>query len=201
MENEPSLDIAKGLAAGAARALELAQVRHASPVVIGVTGPVASGKSSLARMLGGSIIPTDAYLPNYDAVPELERDRPEHADLDLLTRNLGELRRAGRTRIPVWSFHTHRRESLREIALESDIIVVEGIHALDDRILPALDLRVLVDAPPAVRWGRWEHIETSGQRGWGVDMARDHFDRVAEPTFLSRIEALRRVADLIVWNA
>lgn len=202
----------RGLEGAAAEVLRRIRALGRPHTVVGVTGPVGSGKSTLARMIAGStahlatatpnacVLPTDAYLPDYATIPELERDLPEHADLDLLARNLNELRAHRRTHVPVWSFHTHKRESLKELVLESDLIVVEGIHALDARIIHAIDIRVLVDAPPDVRWARWEQIETSGQRGWGVNLARDHFQRVAEPTFHSRIDHIRRVADLIVWN-
>ncbi len=190
---------------GAAEILRAAEALADRPVVIAITGPVGSGKSTLASAIGAAldacIVPTDAYLPDYAHVDELERDLPEHADLDLLARNIADLASTRRASIPIWSFHTHRREGLREVVLTGRSIVVEGIHALDERLHPHLDLRVLVDAPADVRWNRWEHIETSGQRGWGVDLARRHFERVAEPTFAGRLERIRQAADIIVWNA
>lgn len=204
MEPRPPENVTRGLDAAADEVLRRVRARGRPHTVVGITGPVGSGKSTLARMivdaLGACLLPTDAYLPDYTTVPELERDLPEHADLDLLARNLDDLRTRRRTHVPVWSFHTHKRESLRELILDGDLIVVEGIHALDARVIHAIDIRVLVDAPSEVRWARWEQIESSGERGWGVDLARDHFQRVAEPTFHNRIDHLRRVADLVVWN-
>ena len=190
----------EGVAEIRRRAREIAR----KPLVVGITGAVGSGKSTLASRLvhshGACLVPTDAYLPDYDQVPELERDLPHHADLDLLARNIDNLRSAGRTLIPVWSFHSHRREGTREVTLQGTIIVIEGIHALDDRVHEHLDLRVLVEAPQEIRWARWERIESSGERGWGVERARDHFDRVAEPTYAARAERIRQLADIIVLN-
>ena len=67
-------------------------------------------------------------------------------------------------------------------------------------IAPAMHVRVYVDAPATVRWSRWENLERTGARGWGVAKARDFFDTVAEPTFTARAESYRALADFIVMN-
>jgi hypothetical protein len=59
---------------------------------------------------------------------------------------------------------------------------------------------VYVDAPAGERWRRWEHLERSGQRGWGVEVARRFFETVAEPTFHARAAEYRASADVIVSN-
>lgn len=170
-----------------------------SRVVVGITGPVGAGKTTLALSLGGTVISTDWYLPDYETVEYSRRDLPEVADLAALAQDLASLRSHGRAEVPVWSFATHRREGRAEVTAPG-LIVVEGIHALHDRALPHLDLRVFVDAPDTVRWTRWEALEASGQRGWGVAAAREYFDRVAEPTYRSRESLYRSRADFIVLN-
>lgn len=169
------------------------------PRVVAITGPVGAGKSTLAALLSSCIVPTDAYLPDYDRVAPGERDLPHHADFPRLLRDLGSLLARRETRIPVWSFQTHKRagDTPRSPA---DLIVLEGIHALHEPVLPFLDIKVFVNAPRAVRWSRWEHIERTGQRGLGVEPAREFFHNVAEPTFL-RFESLYRArADVVVSN-
>ncbi len=170
------------------------------PTVIGVTGPVGSGKSTLASQLSSCVVPTDAYLPDYHTLPENERDLPEHADLNLLAAHIEQLRTRGSTRIPVWSFHTHRRESWRDVVRTDAPIVVEGIHAFEDRVLPHLDIAVFVEADPKTRWARWAAIESSGERGWGVEKAKAYFDTVAEPTFAARAHTYRARATVFVVN-
>ena len=170
--------------------------------VVGITGRVGSGKSTLARAIrdlagGGLVLTTDDYLPDYDRVPFEHRDDPAHAALDELAQHLQHLREQGAAEIPSWSFHTHRREGTRRVEA-AGLVICEGIHALHPMVAGVLDLRVFVHASPETRWARWEAIELAGERGWGVEKAREHFDRVAEPTFERHEPAYRAAADLIV---
>ncbi len=168
-------------------------------VVVGVTGPVGSGKSSLAARLSACIVRTDDYLPDYEGVAYLERDRAEHADLARLAADLQGLRAGRSVTGPVWSFHSHRRESERVIE-PARVVVCEGIHALEPVVLAHVDVRVFVDAPAGERWERWEKLEKSGQRGWGVEAAREYFEKVAEPTFGTAAERRRAAAHFVVLN-
>ena len=167
--------------------------------IVGITGPVGAGKSTLAARLSGCVIATDHYLPNYDVTPEHERDLPERSDLARLLADLRSLRTGQPTRIPQWSFHTHNRVGEQEIQ-PHDLIVVEGLHALHETHAPGLDIRVYVDAPPSIRWARWENLALTGQRGWGVEETRTFFHTVAEPTFHARAHGYRNSAHLIVSN-
>jgi uridine kinase len=196
----------EGVLAGAPRAT----------MVVAIAGPVGSGKSTLARLLaercgGASVVSTDDYLPDYDRVPERERDLPQRADFARLAHDLASLRSGRATRVPVWSFQSHRREGEREV-IPTRLIVVEGIHALHEPQAPSeatrcgpafaslIDLRAFVEAPAAVRWARWERIEALGQRGWGVEVARTFFHEVAEPTFAKFEREYRARADVVVVN-
>ncbi|GJM18472.1 MAG: uridine kinase [Phycisphaeraceae bacterium] len=172
------------------------------PAVVGITGRVGSGKSTLARALcelagAGVVLSTDEYLPDYERVVFEDRDDPAHAALDELAEHLRDLRDRGEAEIPAWSFHTHRREGTRKVRAQT-LVVCEGIHALHASVVGSLDLRIFVHAARDTRWARWEAIELAGERGWGVDAAREHFDRVAEPTYDRHEQAYRAAADLIV---
>lgn len=171
----------------------------ASPVLVGVTGPVGSGKSSLARRLGGVTVRTDDYLPDYEGLAEHERDLPERADLDLLNQNLASLRAGETATAPVWCFHEHRRTGKRVIE-SGALVVCEGIHALHERVAEMYDVRVFVEAPRDVRWSRWKAIEESSERGWGVERARTFFETVAEPTFERYAKAYHASAHVHVIN-
>lgn len=179
--------------------------RTGGPVVIGVGGPVGAGKSALAARLGGCVLATDDYLPDYEVVEYERRDLPESADFARLARDLASLRAGRPTRVPVWSFQTHRREGEREVTppplgTRESVIVVEGIHALHGSIRGVLDLAVFVAAGRGVRWERWAHLERTGVRGWGEVVAREYFDRVAEPTFARYHEEYLASSHVVVLN-
>ena len=91
-------------------ALARARIAHPNPVLIGITGPVGAGKSTLARLLSPCILSTDDYLPDYDTLPVDEHDLPDHLDAGLLLENLAALVRGEPATTPIWSFQTHRRE-------------------------------------------------------------------------------------------
>ncbi|KAA0215353.1 MAG: hypothetical protein EDM82_07605 [Cyanobacteria bacterium CYA] len=102
--------------------------------VVGIGGPAGAGKSTLADLLGGLVVRTDDYLPNYDEVPEQERDEPRHADLGALVAHLVDLRAGVEVDAPVWCFKTHRRIGVRRLS-PGPMVVCEGIHALHARRL------------------------------------------------------------------
>lgn len=173
--------------------------------VVGITGPVGAGKSHFSKLLCGASdglgvhLATDDYLPDYDKVKYEDRDDPKLADTELLKQNLAALRSGQRTNVPRWSFQSHSRVGYRSVE-PSSLVVIEGIHALHDGIFPQLDLCVFVEAPAKIRWDRWEFLEMSGQRGWGVDVAREFFHGVAEPTFERFAPLYRARAHFIVRN-
>lgn len=135
-------------------------------VIVGITGPVGAGKTTLARALSSCILSTDHYLPDYERVAYEERDLPESADLPRLAADLEMLRANRAASIPRWSFHTHRREGY-EVIEPAPLVVCEGIHALHGLVRPHLDVKVFVEAKRDTRWARWEAIELAGQRGMG----------------------------------
>lgn len=177
--------------------------RQAEPAVVRIAGPVGSGKSTLARRLAAAgdalLISTDDYLPDYDTTTEQLRDEPSASHLDELAGHLADLRAGRAADLPVWCFHEHRRTG-RRTARPAPLIVVEGIHALQSVLDTPGSLAVLVHAAAAVRWARWEALEASGQRGWGVERARAFFDAVAEPTFARHRPAYLARADYLVVN-
>ena len=184
-------------AAVAIRAAALAAGSPRVVVVVGVTGAVAAGKSTLARALGGLVVATDHYLPDYDATPEHARDLPESSDLVRLARDLAELRAGRATRIPQWSFESHSR--VGELHVEpASIVVVEGLHALHETVRAHVDVAVFVEAPREVRWARAVARERAGDRPWPIEYLEHFFTNVAEPTFARHAERYRAAAHIVV---
>jgi pantothenate kinase len=168
-------------------------------VVIGITGPVGAGKSTLAAQLSSCVIATDHYFPNYDVTPEHLRDVPEYSDLPRLASDLAALRRGEDVTIPVWSFVSHSREGYQRVQ-GAPIVVCEGIHALHEIPRAHLDISIYVDAPSTVRWSRWEALELSGVRQLGVEQARAFFHEFAEPIFGCFAGGYKSAARFVVVN-
>jgi len=134
------------------------------PVLVGVTGGVAAGKSTTADALRHhleaagrtvGLLATDAFLwPN----AELERRAltmrkgfPDSYDVEGLVAALRELR-AGRTvELPVYSHRTYDRVAGDTSVIEgtTDVVVVEGVNALQPEVAAELDASVYVDAEEA----------------------------------------------------
>jgi uridine kinase len=183
----------------AAEAIRAAALAHGPRVVVGVTGAVASGKSTLARALSSCVVSTDHYLPDYERTAEHLRDLPESSDLARLARDLAELRAGRSARIPLWSFDTHSRVGEQEVP-PAPLIVVEGLHALHALPRAQVDLAVFVEAPQEVRWARAVAREKAGDRPWPLEYLEHFFHTVAEPTYARHADGYRAAAHFVVRN-
>lgn len=187
---------AHGAAAGA-RAAAATRAARVPVAVVGITGPMAAGKSTLAAALGGLVLATDRYLPDYDGLPEHAWDLPESSDLPRLASDLAALRGGQPARVPTWSFHAHARTG-EELVHPQPLVVVEGLHALHHHVRPHLDVAVFVDAPRTERWRRCVERERRGERGWSIEYVERFFGAVAEPTFDAHGRRAAEAADLLV---
>jgi uridine kinase len=184
----------------AAEAIAAAARACGDRALIGITGPVASGKSTLARRISTAVVSTDHYLPDYDRTPEHLRDLPESSDLARLARDLGELRAGRATDIPRWTFEAHARVGEQRCE-PAALLVVEGLHALHPLPRAHVDVAVFVEAPQDVRWRRAVAREESGERPWPIEYLERFFHGVAEPTFARHADAYRATAHFVVVNA
>lgn len=150
-----------------------------------IAGPVASGKTTLAREIArahdAGALSTDEYLPDYAVTPRMERDEPRHADLDRLRADLASLRAGRETRVPVWSFFENRRVDERPLS-PGPLVVVEGLFALHPVLKGLIDVGVFVDGPLEFRRERFVGRSAEGERGFSVEEADAHFRDIAEPT-------------------
>jgi type I pantothenate kinase len=134
------------------------------PVLVGVTGGVAAGKSTTAEALRHHIeaagrtvglLATDAFLwPN----AELERRAlsmrkgfPESYDVEELVAVLRRLRAGATVEVPVYSHRTYDRVAGETSVIEgsTDVVVVEGVNALQPAVADELDVSIYVEADEA----------------------------------------------------
>lgn len=130
------------------------RARGRRPFLVGIGGPVSVGKTVLAEALAEAlpavVLGTDAYLfPNavLDARDLTWRKGfPETFDVDALAGALDELRRTGRVTTPVYSHAVYDVLPGGAALVAGDIVIVEGVNALQDPVYGALDLAIYLDA-------------------------------------------------------
>lgn len=140
------------------RVSEAAKIIHGNGnrKIIMLAGPSSSGKTTTAGLLSREmeILGAKAYTVSLDdfyfsrstkKYPIDENGKPDYEsvdalDLELIHRCLGELIENGESLLPVFDFTVgERRNNERKITLsENDIIIVEGIHALNPAITDTL---------------------------------------------------------------
>jgi len=140
------------------------RVSDTPPHLVGIAGPVAVGKSTIAEALAAglttrgrrvAVVATDAFLlPNALLA---ERDAlyrkgfPETYDWAALLTFLGAAKSAAPDlRTPVYSHLVYDIVPGEWAAVgPADLVVIEGVVALQPRLLEALDVTVYVDADEA----------------------------------------------------
>ena len=124
-------------------------------IIIGISGPSASGKSLLAntivKELGSkqvAVISEDAYYKNNTHLPFEERERinydhPEAFDHQLLHQHLKDLQAGKEINIPIYDYSNHLRcQQTRHIGRHA-IIVLEGILLFTNPIVRnMMDIRI-----------------------------------------------------------
>ena len=108
-------------------------------IIIGISGPSASGKSLLAhtivKEIGSdqvAIISEDSYYKEQANMPFEQRektnyDHPDSLDHALLSQHLEQLTQGGAVEIPIYNYSEHTRSTETKRVDNHCIIVLEGI--------------------------------------------------------------------------
>lgn len=124
-----------------------------------LAGPSASGKTTTAHMLGeklrgmgrnSAIVSLDDFYLDRDKSPRLPDGRPDYEsvkalDLLLLADVLRDFSETGVCEMPVFDFTVGKRsKETRRLALgKDDVIILEGLHALNPEIVEHLPRKML----------------------------------------------------------
>jgi Uridine kinase len=120
-----------------------------------LAGPSSSGKTTTAKKLmtflksrGVNVIQlsTDDYFVNKEDTPKNEKGEFDFeslytVDLDLFNKHLMMLLEGSRVEIPSYNFVKGKREYHKNFVKlqEDDIVIIEGIHALNDLLTMSID--------------------------------------------------------------
>ena len=179
------------------------------PFVIGIAGGTGSGKSTIARAIidavegHGVLIDIDSYYLPLDAMPLAERDRvnfdhPDTIDFPLLVAQLRQLQAGHPIEKPVYDFTRHTRAPRTEHVEPREVIVVEGILALaSPELRELLDLRVFVDVPDEVRYGRRLTRDLT-ERGRTTESVQWQYENTVRPMHAEFVEPCKALADVVL---
>ena len=118
--------------------------------IVLLAGPSSSGKTTTSRKLSMYLesfglhpvaLGMDDYFVNRVDTPKDENGKYdfeclEAVDLKLFDTQVGELLKGEKILVPTFNFTLGEKEFRNDLQLgEDDILIIEGIHALDDRIL------------------------------------------------------------------
>ncbi len=121
--------------------------------VVTIAGPSGSGKTTFSERLKVQLmvcgknpvtLPLDNYFKEREDSPkdesgEYDYERIEALDLDLMEDNLTRILAGEEVVTPVYNFITGKKEPGKIIKLRaSDVLIMEGIHGLNDKILAML---------------------------------------------------------------
>ena len=151
--------------------------------VVLIAGPSSSGKTTFSKRLAVQLLAhgvrpyaleLDNYFVNREDTPldengEYDFEHLEAVDLDLFNEQLQALLRGERVQLPRFNFYFGKREPGQIVQLESDeVIIVEGIHGLNPRLVYALDpactFRIYISALTQLNLDRHTRVPTTDTR-------------------------------------
>jgi uridine kinase len=180
------------------------------PIIIGVAGGTASGKTTVSNKIWEMIGPKrlayvehDAYYRDLSHLPLEERekfnfDHPDALENELLIAHLETLLQGRPVEIPVYDFANYvRTDRLRRIEPQH-VILVEGILVfVDKKLREMMDVKIYVDAAADLRFIRRLQRDVV-ERSRSVDHVIEQYLATVRPMHLEFVEPSKRYADVII---
>ncbi len=179
-------------------------------IIIGITGPTASGKSLLANTivneLGSDevvVISEDSYYKDqkhmeFDERVKTNYDHPDAFEHDLLIQQLTQLKNGNAVEIPTYDFSNHVRSTETKHTGPHRIIVLEGILLFSEPALrEMMDIRIFMDTALDICILRRLKRDIN-KRGRSVESVMEQYQETVRPMYLRFTEPTKRYADIIV---
>jgi uridine kinase len=180
------------------------------PILIGIAGGTGSGKSTIAREIYKhfdstciAMIEQDSYYKDQSTLSLEERvkinyDHPDAFDTSLLVQHLNLLLEGGSVENPIYNFEIHNRREETIVVYPREIIIVEGILVLQEKVLrDMLDIKIYVDTDADVRFIR-RLVRDINERGRTTDSVINQYLNVVKPMHEQFTEPTKRYADIII---
>ena len=181
------------------------------PVIIGIAGGSASGKTSIAKILHDTfektnsviIIKEDDYYKDQSHMPMEERvktnyDHPFAFDHELLLEQLTSLINGQSIQKPTYDYTIHTRSDVIEVIEATDVIILEGLFVLENKdVRDKLDIKIFVDTPSDERFIR-RLLRDITERGRTLDSVVSQYLKTVKPMHDEFVEPSKRYADVII---
>ena len=181
------------------------------PIIIGIAGGSASGKTSISRRIKDQfadvksvlIIRQDDYYKDQSDKPMEERikinyDHPFAFDNDLLMDHIKALIDGQEIEKPTYDFVNHTRSEITEKCYPCDVLILEGLFVLEnEKLRELLDIKVFVDTPADIRFIR-RLLRDVKERGRNMDGVVSQYVNTVRVMHESFIEPTKRYADIII---
>lgn len=179
------------------------------PVIIGIAGGTASGKTTLAHKIEEKfkndviILSHDFYYKSFTNVTRAEREKmnydcPEAYETDLLVRDIKALMAGQTIERPIYSYIERLREKETVTVEPKSLIIVEGLLVLENQELSDLmDIKIFVDTDADLRLIRLLERDTK-ERGLDVEYIIAKYKSTLKPMHEKYIEPCKEKADIII---
>ena len=181
------------------------------PILIGIAGGTASGKTSIAEKIKDMfsdtksvlILRMDDYYKDQSHLSMEDRyrtnyDHPFAFDNDLLIAQLKDLLAGKAIDKPTYDFTTHNRSPIVEHLEPADVILLEGLFVLESEALRQLEnIKVFVDTEADIRFIR-RLVRDVKERGRSLDSVVNQYVSTVRVMHNTFIEPTKRYADIII---
>ena len=180
-----------------------------APLVLGIAGGTASGKTTVARKIHEAFasrvafIDQDSYYKPLDHLSLEERrevnfDHPDAFDSELLVAHVKALKGGASVEKPVYDFVSSTRQPRTVAVTSADLILIEGILVLHmEQLRQEMDVRIFVETEDDVRIIR-RLTRDIKERGRDFDHVIHQYFRHVRPMHMAFIEPSKRWADIVV---
>ena len=180
------------------------------PIVFGVAGGTASGKTTVARSILDQVgahrvayLPHDAYYRDLSRLPFAERarqnfDHPDALESDLLARHVRDLCAGRAIQLPVYSFADYTRKPETVTVEPAPVVLVDGILIFaEPELRDLMDIKIFVDVEADIRLIRRIERDTR-ERGRTLSSTIFQYLDTVRPMDLEFVQPSRRYADVIL---
>lgn len=181
------------------------------PILIGIAGGTASGKTSIAEKIKEEfkdvksvlIIRQDDYYKDQSHLTMEERyrtnyDHPFAFDNDLLISQLKKLMSGETVQRPTYDFVVHNRSDVTVTMEPAEVILLEGLFVLENEELRKLEhIKVFVDTASDIRFIR-RLLRDVKERGRSLDSVVNQYVSTVRVMHDSFIEPTKKYADIII---